>query len=172
MDSLTALNSDKFVFDAKSGVFLQRDGRLKENTTDMLEGKNFRGENKMKISKSKRGFSNSPREVSGLIFTSENKDSGYVNIKLSETNLYLTGALKEGVWWSIVATAHTPNENMNDEYCTLFKPEKVGQGTFRISHAYTQSYLRPCDVAGLEAVLCAINSRANPLVDLFTITRS
>ncbi|KAB2632135.1 hypothetical protein D8674_028382 [Pyrus ussuriensis x Pyrus communis] len=108
--------------------------------------------------KNQEGILEFTGEVSGLNFTLENKDSGYVNIK-------------EGVWW-IVATAHTPKENLNDENCTLFKPEKVGQNTFRISHAYTQRSLRPCDVAGLEAVLCAINSRANPLVDLFTIIGS
>ncbi|KAB2596048.1 hypothetical protein D8674_031498 [Pyrus ussuriensis x Pyrus communis] len=125
------------------------------------------------------------REDSSLIFTKEISQnySECVNQiewfhKHSEANCYLKVEQKEE-GWLIVATAHTPNDDKDDENCTLFTPEKpdiVKPNTFRIRHAQNNLYLRPqkLEQYGLDAALCAVSSKPDDTgeVDVFTITGS
>ncbi|KAB2609942.1 hypothetical protein D8674_041489 [Pyrus ussuriensis x Pyrus communis] len=107
----------------------------------------------------KRDILEFTRENSSLIFTKEVSQNYFecVNIKHSEANCYLKVGQKED-GWLIVATAHTPNEDKDDENCTLFTPEKPD-----ILEQY-----------GLDAALCAVSSKPDETgeVDVFTVNGS
>ncbi|KAB2634211.1 hypothetical protein D8674_041550 [Pyrus ussuriensis x Pyrus communis] len=118
-----------------------------------------------------------PNIIFSPVFSSDN--SRYVNIKHSRTNLYLTRAsYTTGTPFLVVATAETPNEDTNDENCTLFELLKVGPtndtpGVFRVRHVKSNLYLRPHKAFGLHAALCAVSTNPDKgKVDVFTITGS